>query len=760
MRSLQASNTKDVVVKKMVYLFLCNYAVQHAELTLLAINTLQKDCRDEDPMIRGLALRSLCSLRLDSIIEYVMTPLQNSLTDSSAYVRATGVIGILKVFHLQPEVIKDSDLVDTVYNMIRDRDAQVVVNCILALNELMADEGGVAINQAIIHHLLNRIRDFNEWGQCTVLALVARYTPATQEEMFGIMNLLDVCLKTSNSAVVLAATKCFLNLTDGLPELRPQVYLRLKTPLLTLMASASPEVAYCVLGHVLLLVKRAPGVFDDEFKQFFCRYHEPTCVKHIKMDCMPYVANPSNTNEIVAELIEYVSDVDADMARHAIRAVAEIAVRVPGAADRVVASLLELLDLDVDYVKAETMVAMRDILRKYPTRAADVLPTLQRCLHSIEEPQGKAAVVWMIGEFGQIIDEGPYLLEALIDGLEEDQEALVVRLELLTSTTKLFFKRPPEVQKMLGRLLKTCLADGSPACLRDKALLYYRLLSQDATAASTVVGGATEPVVRFLEEEPDEGELQVFREFNSLSVIYGKPEEQFVTEDHRFVLKGAEAAEKAATVAAAVDAVAAAAGGAGAGAGAGAVATDTAAAPVPEGVAPPPAGAAAAPFAAAPAPAPAAPSPSADDLLGLDDDLLGGFGSPAPAPAPAPAPVAAPVAPPFSLAAGVVITPQDFQAKWAAWPAAATPAITMRQAPTEAALTAALRAVNVNIVASGEQGDTVKCYAYATATSGGLFLLELIGSKTSTSTSATIKTDKPADVPQLQQLLASVGASL
>lgn len=28
-----------------------------------AINTLQKDCRDEDPMIRGLALRSLCSLR-------------------------------------------------------------------------------------------------------------------------------------------------------------------------------------------------------------------------------------------------------------------------------------------------------------------------------------------------------------------------------------------------------------------------------------------------------------------------------------------------------------------------------------------------------------------------------------------------------------------------------------------------------------------------------------------------------------------------
>jgi hypothetical protein len=51
-----------------------------------------------------------------------------------------------------------------------------------------------------------------------------------------------------------------------------QVYIRLKTPLLTLMASALPEVSYCVLSHVELLVRRCPGVFDDEFKQFYCRY--------------------------------------------------------------------------------------------------------------------------------------------------------------------------------------------------------------------------------------------------------------------------------------------------------------------------------------------------------------------------------------------------------------------------------------------------------------------------------------------------------
>ena len=50
-------------------------------------------------MVRGLALRSLCSLKLESILEYVQQPLNKSLSDVSAYVRKTGVLGILKVIN-------------------------------------------------------------------------------------------------------------------------------------------------------------------------------------------------------------------------------------------------------------------------------------------------------------------------------------------------------------------------------------------------------------------------------------------------------------------------------------------------------------------------------------------------------------------------------------------------------------------------------------------------------------------------------------
>lgn len=63
----------NLVLNKMLYLYITHYATQIPEMTLLAINQLHKDCRDQDPTVRGLALRSLCSLRVPNFLEYVVS---------------------------------------------------------------------------------------------------------------------------------------------------------------------------------------------------------------------------------------------------------------------------------------------------------------------------------------------------------------------------------------------------------------------------------------------------------------------------------------------------------------------------------------------------------------------------------------------------------------------------------------------------------------------------------------------------------------
>lgn len=69
----QAGATQDVVQKKLVYLYLSNYSQSNSDLALLTVNTLQKDCQDRNPMVRGLALRSMCSLRFAAACTCVRT---------------------------------------------------------------------------------------------------------------------------------------------------------------------------------------------------------------------------------------------------------------------------------------------------------------------------------------------------------------------------------------------------------------------------------------------------------------------------------------------------------------------------------------------------------------------------------------------------------------------------------------------------------------------------------------------------------------
>ncbi len=43
-----------------------------------------------------------------------------------------------------------------------------MTNCLYALQEMMSDEGGMAVNQSMILGLLSCVEIFSEWGLCQV----------------------------------------------------------------------------------------------------------------------------------------------------------------------------------------------------------------------------------------------------------------------------------------------------------------------------------------------------------------------------------------------------------------------------------------------------------------------------------------------------------------------------------------------------------------------------------------------------------------
>jgi vesicle coat complex subunit len=541
---IMAVESKDIVVKKMVYLYLCNYAHKEPEMAIMCINSLRRECENEDPMVRGLALRSLCNLRLESILEYIAQPLQKSLVDVSSYVRKTGVMSILKVYKLSPRLIETNNYVLQLYKMLQDADSQVVTNVLMVLNEIQLDQGGVEISQTMIMHLLNRLGEFSEWGVNVILDLVSRYQPASDDETFSIMNLLDPILRTASSSAVLATFKCFFQLAKSFPDIESQIYVRAKPPMLTLITGSHSEVQFVMLKHLQIILPRAAarGVFDDEYRQFFVRYNEPAHVKHLKIDLLPLISNDNNAKDIANELGEYVTDVDSELSKRAIAAIGNIATHVSGVASDMTVTLIQLVDLDIPYVRAETIKALTNIIRVYPDVRNHVISShvLSKCLRVVEDSDAKACIIWMLGEYGEEIVEAPYMLERVINNYD-DEQAVSIKLQALSSAMKLLFKRPAEMQAMVGRLLCSAINDSSNQDLHDRALLYYRLLSSNISICETLFKGQhnTNTGRLFAEENDSETMNKLFNEFNTLAVIYGMPSVKFIAVENQLKFENA-----------------------------------------------------------------------------------------------------------------------------------------------------------------------------------------------------------------------------
>ena len=160
-------------------------------------------------------------------------------------------------------------------------------------------------------------------------------------------------------------------------KLYDNVMLRIKSPLLTILSGASNEIKFTILKHISLLLQRSPRLFDNEHKFFFCGYSDPNYLKEAKLEVLEQVATKNNMHDIISELSEYVKDIDVEFASRSIIAISKISTRIPEVAQHALDRLLSFLQYEVDIVSATTILALKDILRKYPNKANYIMSELE-----------------------------------------------------------------------------------------------------------------------------------------------------------------------------------------------------------------------------------------------------------------------------------------------------------------------------------------------------------------------------------------------
>ncbi|THU93387.1 Adaptor protein complex beta subunit [Dendrothele bispora CBS 962.96] len=477
-------------------------------------------------------------LRAEKIIDYLCDPLQKCLRDENPYVRKTAALCVAKLYDLKPDLVLDNGFLEQLHEMIADSNPMVVANTVAALTDIhlaatsqnhqpstssSSDPAVFTISTTILSKLLIALNECSEWGRVAILNALSRYEAQDEKESEHI---------SRKWGVVLAAVKVIMIHMRNVhrEDLIKQLVRKMAPPLVTLLSSP-PEVQWVALRNINLLLQKRPDILQNEMRVFFCKYNDPLYVKVEKLDIMVRLAGDNNVDALLSELKEYSSEVDVDFT----------AVKIDSAAERCVNVLLELIDTRVSYVVQEAVVVMKDIFRKYPSTYEGIIPTLCANLDELDEPEAKASLIWIIGEYANKIDNADELLGIFVDTFTE--ESYPVQLQTLTAVVKLFLKKPDSSQGIVQRVLNTATKDCDSPDVRDRAYIYWRLLSTDPGAAKAVVL-ATRPPISIPRTTVAPGLLEeLLGEISSLASVYHKPEETFVGKGR----VGAESLQRKAT---------------------------------------------------------------------------------------------------------------------------------------------------------------------------------------------------------------------
>ncbi|CDJ54016.1 beta adaptin protein, putative [Eimeria brunetti] len=172
---------------------------------------------------------------------------------------------------------------------------------------------------------------------------------------------------------------------------------------------------------------------------FFCKFNDPLFIKIEKLDIL-----------VLAELREYANEVDYEMARRSIRAIGSLCMRLSGG-----------------------------LGRRHPGDYGPAVAALCSVQSLIDEPEARAAFVWICGQYSEHVPDCGSVIASFIDSFLEETAA--VQLQILTAAVKLFLLQPQQQQQQITLLLKTATENADNPDVRDRgnismvASVYHKL---------------------------------------------------------------------------------------------------------------------------------------------------------------------------------------------------------------------------------------------------------------------------------------------
>lgn len=528
---LRCVKTSDIELKKLTYLYLVTYSIQEPEQAIMAVNTFVQDAQDPNPLIRALAVRTMCRIRLESVAEYMVIPLKKCLADPDPYVRKTAAFGVAKLYDIIPEAVENAQLFDDLLKLLSDSNPMVVSNTTASIIEIN-EKRSVPIfhlNANTIQPILSALTSCSDWCQVILYDALSHYIPENSEDANFLIDRLVPFLKHSNPAVVIGAFKCIFLYMDIAQRDVVELFTQIIPPFITLVTSADPEIQYVVLRTLTLFVQRYPNALSREIRVFFCKYNDPSYIKMEKLNVIVTICSPATAQLVLDELNEYCNEVDVAFVRRSIDCIGQIAIKIEAAARRCVDILVDQVCGKADYAIEESIIVFCDILRKFPGTFESVLTKVCAGFESIKEPRAKVAAIWILGEYCDLIESVDVLMDPYLDTFHDEQPQ--VQLQILSSMIKIYIYKPDDTRDQLQFILNEATKDSNVPDVKNRALIYWRILSADLQVAKDIIIFGKQTVTHSGVNFDDKVLEELIRNMGTVSGVLHVVPQDFVSRD-------------------------------------------------------------------------------------------------------------------------------------------------------------------------------------------------------------------------------------
>ncbi|XP_067666923.1 AP-3 complex subunit beta-2-like isoform X2 [Haliotis asinina] len=498
--------SKNLEIKKLVYVYLTRYAEEQQDLALLSISTFQRALKDPNQLIRASALRVLSSIRVPVITPIMMLAIKEAVMDMSPYVRKTAAHAIPKLYSLDPET--KEQLIEVIEKLLGDKTTLVAGSAIQAFEEVCPER--IDLIHKNYRKMCNLLVDVEEWGQVVIINMLTRYCrtqflnpnqtdsiddvdkpfyedsdKSSEEEdetkesepkkkpyvMDSDHRLLlrqaKPLLNSRNAAVVMSVAQLYHHCA-------PKAEVGVVAKALIRLLRSHKEIQYVVLSNIATMTIKRKGMFEPYLKSFYVRSSDPLHVKLLKLEILTSLATETNISTILRELQTYVLSPDKEFAAATIQAIGRCASNISEITDTCLNGLVHLMSNRDESVVAESVVVIKKLLQMRPSEHKDIICHMAKMVEKIMVPMARASILWLIGEYSERVPKiAPDVLRKFAKSFIQEED--IVKLQILNLAAKLCITNQKQTKLLCQYVLNLAKYDQNYD-IRDRSRFLRQLV--------------------------------------------------------------------------------------------------------------------------------------------------------------------------------------------------------------------------------------------------------------------------------------------